>query len=230
MEISIVIPARFNSSRLLGKVLLDLAGKPIIQRVYEQCISAQGIKSVFIATDSIEVYEECKKFTDNVLITSSEHESGTDRIVEALSYVDGDYIINVQGDEPFISPQLIEDVMLELNGGYDIVSAMHIIENSSELINPNVVKVTVNKKDEALYFSRSCIPYCRENMDEILSLDKINSDNYLFYRHLGLYAYSRVFLENFKNMKPTFLEKTEKLEQLRALENGCELPQLNRRL
>lgn len=210
MKTVVVIPARLKSTRLPNKLMLDLGGKSIIQRVYEQCIKAKGIDAVYIAVDHLELKNHCTTFTVNVISTSDQHQSGTDRIAEAVGKINCDAVINVQGDEPFIDPNLITQLALQIKENA-MVSAMCPIESLSELENPNNVKVITNVNNQAIYFSRSVIPYNRDGMDFAKSKYK---------KHLGIYGYNKDFLFKFSNMKPTFLEVTEKLEQLRVLENG----------
>jgi len=222
MKTIVVIPARLNSSRLPNKVLLDLKGKTVVQRVYEQSLKAKNIDAVYIATDSQAVLESCQKFTQNIILTDSKHESGTDRIAEAAKQIDCDFVINVQGDEPFIEPDLIEQVAAALISDHAVKmsSAMHRIEQVSDLVNPNVVKVTVTKNKTALYFSRSIIPHHRDEWESLLNHHTEIPEALNFYRHLGIYGYSKDFLIEFSTMQPTYLERLEKLEQLRALESG----------
>jgi 3-deoxy-manno-octulosonate cytidylyltransferase (CMP-KDO synthetase) len=221
MKTIVVIPARLNSSRLPNKVLLDLKGKTVVQRVYEQALKAGNIDQVYIATDSQKVFKSCQKFTQNIILTETKHESGTDRIAEAVSQIDCDHVINVQGDEPFIAAQLIEQVANALDGHrVKMSSAMHRIEQVSDLKNPNIVKVTVSNNKEALYFSRSIIPHHRDEWESLLNHHTHIPNALNFYRHLGIYGYSKNFLIEFSKMQPTYLERLEKLEQLRALESG----------
>lgn len=218
MSTAIVIPARKNSSRLPNKVLLDLKGKSVIQRVYEQCLKVKNIEIVIIAVDDNEVFEHCSHFTKNVVLTSSEHESGTDRIAEVAQNLNVDFIINVQGDEPFIDPLLIEALQNSFCNDVSMVSAMSKISKVEDLINPNVVKVVVNNDNEALYFSRAPLPYDRDNFKNWKNDDHL-PEHIQFYRHLGIYGYTKTSLLNFTKSPQTILEKIEKLEQLRFLEN-----------
>lgn len=222
MKKVIVIPARLNSSRLPNKVLLDLNGKTILQRVYEQCLKVKNIDEVFIASDSLEIKEACKSFTDNIIMTKSSHQSGTDRIGEAVQNIDCDIIINVQGDEPFIDPKVIEELLntFQLNEVL-MASAMTRIYDFKDLQNSNVVKVTVDKNKNALYFSRSLIPFPRDSQERLQSNGYLKEEK--FYKHIGLYGYRKEFLQEYILMEQSFLEKTEKLEQLRVLENGFKI-------
>ena len=222
MKKVIVIPARLDSSRLPKKVLLDLKGKTVLQRVYEQCLKVKNVDEVYIATDSLEIKEVCYTFTDNVIITKSTHQSGTDRIGEAISSIDCDIVINVQGDEPFIEPSLIEALVNSFsNSEISISSAMSKINNVKDLQNSNVVKVVVDSQNNALFFSRSMLPFPRD-VKEILSSNEV-LEKYHFFRHIGIYGYRKDFLLKFVNMEQSYLEKVEKLEQLRALENGFKI-------
>ena len=222
MKKVIVIPARLDSSRLPKKVLLDLKGKTVLQRVYEQCLKVKNIDEVYIATDSIEIKEVCKTFTNQVIITKSTHQSGTDRIGEAISSIDCDIVINVQGDEPFIEPSLIEALVNSFsNSDISMSSAMSKINNVKDLQNSNVVKVVVDSQNNALFFSRSMLPFPRD-VKEIPSSNEV-LEKYQFFRHIGIYGYRKDFLLKFVNMEQSYLEKIEKLEQLRALENGFKI-------
>lgn len=223
MRTVVVIPARLNSSRLSNKVLLDLKGKTVVQRVYEQCLKANNIDAVYIATDSPEVKKSCENFTTNIIITDDTHESGTDRIAQAIQEIDCDVVINVQGDEPFIEPQLIEKLANSFNDDIKMASALHKIKTVDELKNHNVVKVTIDKNSNALYFSRSIIPHHRDEWDSLLHHHKIIPEPLRFYRHLGIYAYTKTFLLEYANMEQSYLERLEKLEQLRVLENGYKI-------
>jgi 3-deoxy-manno-octulosonate cytidylyltransferase (CMP-KDO synthetase) len=224
MKKIVVIPARLNSSRLPNKVLLDLKGKTVVQRVYEQCLKAKNIDEVYIATDSIEIQNSCKSFTQNIIMTKDTHESGTDRIAEAVLDIECDVVINVQGDEPFIDPNLIDELANSFeNSQTQMASAMHKISKIEELKNHNVVKVTVDKNSEALYFSRSIIPHHRDDWESLLCHHETIPEALKFFRHLGIYGYTKEFLLSYSKMEPTYLERLEKLEQLRVLENGYKI-------
>lgn len=223
MKKVIVIPARLNSSRLPNKVILDLKGKTVVQRVYERCIEAKNIDEVFIATDNTKVKEICESFTKNIIMTKDTHESGTDRIAEAVENIDCDVVINVQGDEPFIDINLIEELANAFDENTTMVSAMHKIELVEELKNPNVVKVITDKDSNAIYFSRSIIPYHRDKWDALINHHERVPEPLKFYRHLGVYAYTKDFIKIYSNMEQTYLERVEKLEQLRVIENGYKI-------
>ena len=222
MKKVIIIPARLDSSRLPKKVLLDLKGKTVIQRVYEQCLKVKNVDGVYIATDSIEIKEVCETFTNKVVITKSTHQSGTDRIGEAVSAIACDIVINVQGDEPFIEPSLIEALVNSFsNSDISMSSAMSKINNIKDLQNTNVVKVVTDLHNNALFFSRSLLPFPRD-VKEISTSNKV-LEKCQFFRHIGIYGYRKEFLLHYINMKQSPLEKIEKLEQLRALENGFKI-------
>ena len=222
MKKVIIIPARLDSYRLPKKVLLDLKGKTVIQRVYEQCLKVKNVDGVYVATDSIEIKEVCESFTYKVVITKSTHQSGTDRIGEAVSAIDCDIVINVQGDEPFIEPSLIEALVNSFsNSDISMSSAMSKINNVKDLQNTNVVKVVTDLHNNALFFSRSLIPFPRDVKE--ISIAKEVLEKGQFFRHIGIYGYRKDFLLKFVNMEQSYLEKVEKLEQLRALENGFKI-------
>lgn len=216
----VIIPARLGSSRLPRKVILDICGKPMVQHVYEAAKKAKYIDEVYIAVDTVEVEEVCKTFTSNIIMTSQNHESGTDRLAEAVEKIDAENIINVQGDEPLIDPNLINELALALqNSNIQMVSAMHKINTTEELKSPNVVKVTVDKNNHALYFSRSIIPHHRDEWESLLNHHTTIPEPLNFYKHIGIYGYKKEFLIQYSNMEQTYLERLEKLEQLRVLEN-----------
>ena len=222
MKKVIIIPARLDSSRLPKKVLLDLKGKTVIQRVYEQCLKVKNVDGVYIATDSLEIKEVCETFTNQVIITKSTHQSGTDRIGEAISDIACDIVINVQGDEPFIEPSLIEALVNSFsNSDISMSSAMSKINNIKDLQNTNVVKVVTDLHNNALFFSRSLIPFPRDVKEISIANEMLKK--YQFFRHIGIYGYRKDFLLKFVNMEQSYLEKVEKLEQLRALENGFKI-------
>ena len=222
MKKVIVIPARLDSSRLPNKVLLDLKGKTVIQRVYEQCLKVKNIDGVYIATDSSEIEEVCRSFTNHIILTKSSHQSGTDRIGEAVAGIDCDIIVNVQGDEPFIDPNLIEELVHSFDDDQVyMASAMSKIENIKDLQDPNVVKVVVDTQNNAIYFSRAPIPFPRDHQEIIQLNEQLKKHN--FFRHIGIYGYQKDFLAKYIKMDQTNLEKLEKLEQLRVIENGFKI-------
>lgn len=220
MRKCIVIPARLSSTRLPKKVILDLCGKPVIQRVFEQCAKVNDVRT-YIATDSQEIKTICEAFTDNIILTKKNHQSGTDRIAEAIKKINAcDLVVNVQGDEPFIDPNLITDLFKALESDeIKMASAMKRISTQKELENPNIVKVITDKNKNAIYFSRAPIPFMRENNER--SKNICQYENY--YKHIGIYGYKKAFLLRFSNFEIGELENIEKLEQLRAIENGIKI-------
>jgi len=224
MKKIVVIPARLNSTRLPNKVLLDLKGKTVVQRVYEQCKKSNNIDEVYIATDSIKVKESCEKFTQNIIMTDESHTSGTDRIAQAVQDIECDVVINVQGDEPFIEPSLIDKLANSFTSNNDTMSSVfHKIEKIEDLKNNNVVKVTIDKNNDALYFSRSIIPHHRDKWESLLNHHITIPEPLRFYRHLGIYGYTKEFLLTYSNLESTYLERLEQLEQLRVLESGYKI-------
>ncbi|MBD1386243.1 3-deoxy-manno-octulosonate cytidylyltransferase [Mucilaginibacter rigui] len=215
MKANIVIPARLKSTRLPRKVLLDLGGKPVIQRVYEACLKATLHHEIWIAADSDEVFNICKGFTPNVLMTKEEHPSGTDRIAEVIETVSCDMVVNVQGDEPFFDAGIIDRLITALQQSDAVMASVYApVANIDELNNPNLVKVVTDVNGNAIYFSRFAIPFSRDREVEDVSAYK---------KHMGVYAYKTSFLKEFITMPVSFLESTEKLEQLRAIENGYKI-------
>ncbi len=211
MKFLCVIPARYASTRLPGKPLAMIAGKPMIQHVYERASQAKRPHAVLVATDNKLVYEAVQAFGGKGMLTSSEHPTGTDRLAEvARAHADYDIIINVQGDEPLIAPEIIDMLAAAFDEESDLVMAtLASVMGESEYANPNAVKVVTDLQGYALYFSRSLIPFPRVKVEEMP-----------VYKHIGIYAYRRDFLLAFAALKPAPLERTESLEQLRALEYG----------
>ena len=219
MKILGVIPARYASTRFPGKPLVDLGGKSMIQRVYEQVKKARTISHVVVATDNAEIFEHTKTFGADACMTSESHVSGTDRCYEALRLQDAefDYVINVQGDEPFIQPDQIDLLGKLLDGKTEIATLVKKIEHIDHLFSPNIVKAVVSRRNEALYFSRSAVPHIR-NWPEAQWLEK-----HTFYKHIGMYAYRSDVLQKISALATGVLEKAESLEQLRWLENGFQI-------
>ncbi|MEM8567571.1 MAG: 3-deoxy-manno-octulosonate cytidylyltransferase [Bacteroidota bacterium] len=211
-----IIPARYDSSRFPGKPLVDIDGKSMIQRVYEQCQKAQTLNAILVATDDKRIYDVVSQFGGEVVMTASDHQSGTDRCFEALAKQDDkyDYVINVQGDEPFINPEQINSLAQRLDGKVELATLGKSIGSSDELFNPNVVKVVFDKNGKALLFSRSTVPHIR-NLDRNQWLNKGR-----FFKHIGIYAYRTDILASITKLEPSSLEIAESLEQLRWLENG----------
>ena len=221
MPFKIVIPARHASSRLPGKPLLDIAGKPMILRVLERALEA-GADEVWVATDHPGIAGVVEEAGGKVIVTSAEHPSGTDRLAEVatrLGWSDDTIVVNVQGDEPLIPPQLIGAVAAALAADTEaaIATACHPLESAEEFFNPNVVKLVMDARGRALYFSRAAIPWAR---DAFASDRSALPANLPAYRHIGLYAYRAGFLKRYSSLAPSPLEQWEALEQLRAMAHG----------
>ncbi|MDH4089816.1 MAG: 3-deoxy-manno-octulosonate cytidylyltransferase [Cyclobacteriaceae bacterium] len=216
MRILGIIPSRFASTRFHAKPLVDINGKSMIQRVYEQAKKSESLTDVLVATDHAEIFNHVKAFGGNACMTSESHLSGTDRCFEALTLQGEkfDYAINIQGDEPFIRPDQIDLLATKLDGKTEIATLVKAIENKEELFNPSEAKVVFNCYWEALYFSRSPIPYIRK-ADEPEWMTQFK-----YYKHVGMYAYRTDILERLTKLPVSSLEKAESLEQLRWLENG----------
>lgn len=228
MAAVVVIPARYDSTRFPGKPLALLKGKPLIQHVYEGCLGASLVKDVMVATDSEAILEKVLSFSGKAVMTSSKHLSGTDRVAEVASQLDYDIIVNVQGDEPLINPQMIDDVVdLLSDSRADMGTLTKKIDNPQDIMDPNVVKIVFDKDNFALYFSRSPIPYYRELLGSIgfngIVKEKSLPDDFVMYKHVGIYSYRKEVLLKLSSMRQTRLEEIERLEQLRALENGFKI-------
>ena len=208
-----IIPARYGSTRLPGKALKNILGKPMIQRVYERALLAKGIHSVCVATDDERIARVVESFGGRAVMTSPDHPSGTDRLAEATRTLEADIVVNIQGDQPFFDSQMIDEAVQPLLDDPELPMAtlMHPVHRTEDLQDPAVVKVVVDLAGNALYFSRSLIPYPR------------NAGRQAVYEHVGLYVYRRDFLQKLAQLPPTPLEKTESLEQLRVLEHGFRL-------
>ena len=222
MSFHVIIPARFNSSRMPGKVLVDIHGKPMLQHVYEKAVDS-GADSVIIATDDDRVAEAAKKFAAKVCMTSEDHTCGTERVaeaVEACDFDEEDIEINVQADEPFMPPKVIQSLAHEMEeqAHVKVGSVCSPLNNVEQLFNPNVVKVILNRRSNAMYFSRAPIPWDREQF--MRDKNKIKLSEHTYFRHHGLYAYRAGFLTNFIDWQESPLEALEKLEQLRILWHG----------
>lgn len=251
MKIVGIIPARFASTRFPGKPLALIADKPLIQRVVEQCQKAKSLSEIIVATDDEKIFNAAKKFC-RVEMTAANHPSGSDRIAEVAGKISCGAVVNIQGDEPLIEPSVIDSVANALTNS-EMSTAATRIKNISELDNPNVVKVVVNAAGRALYFSRRTIPYLRDKVEQASSLSGErenasagkncrNSDRqdarpttaanssaseslaaFPFLKHLGIYGYRRETLLRLVKFPVSPLENAEKLEQLRALENGIQI-------
>jgi len=204
-----VIPARFASSRFPGKALASLAGKPVLQHVFERASQARYLHKIIIATDDQRIFDAARAFGAQVRMTRADHPSGTDRVAEVAESENASVIVNIQGDEPLLDPEAIDAAVLGLTSDPDVSMATlsKRIEDPAEVTDPNVVKVVSNLAGDAIYFSRSPIPYVREG-------------GAVHYKHIGLYVYRRDFLLAYSGLPVGPLEQAERLEQLRALENG----------
>lgn len=210
-----VIPARYASSRFRGKIIADLCGKPLVLHAYERAKEAKRVDEVLIAADDPLIIEALKPFDARVVMTRVDHPSGTDRIAEAVASLDADIVVNVQGDEPVISPVLIDQAVEVLQRDPEVMmsTARSLIHDPELITNPNCVKLICDRRGRALYFSRSPIPYIRDAKDQDAAAT-------CYWQHIGLYVYRKDFLLKYAAMPMTPLERLEKLEQLRALENG----------
>ncbi|CAG4992892.1 3-deoxy-manno-octulosonate cytidylyltransferase [Dyadobacter sp. CECT 9275] len=216
MQILGIIPARYASTRFPAKALVDIGGKSMIQRVYEQSVQASQLAKVIVATDDERILEHVLGFGGEAVMTSTAHQSGTDRCYEALvkTEMSFDYVINIQGDEPFISPEPIDHLAAVLDGATELATLVKVIDSEDILFNVNVPKAILNKRNEVMYFSRQTIPHLR-NIDE-----KEWLKSHTFYKHIGIYAYRVDVLARITELPVSSLEKAEALEQLRWLENG----------
>lgn len=208
-----IIPARYGSTRLPGKPLKLIAGKPMIEHVYRRAEKAACLSDLLVATDDLRIKEAVEAFGGKAVMTSADHQTGTDRLVEAVGYLDlgpEDIVVNIQGDEPLLDPRMIDELAQPLinDPGLVMSTLKHRITDTAEIHNPNVVKVVTDLEGFALYFSRSPLPYNRTGADVPV------------FKHVGLYAYRKAFLLKYASMARTPLEQAESLEQLRALENG----------
>jgi len=219
----IVIPARFASSRLPGKPLLEIDGKPLIRHVYQRALET-GISSIVVATDHSDIFDVVKAFGGNVVMTKVEHVNGTDRLAEVLKiqgFLDDDIVVNLQGDEPLIPAELITSVIALLADNPDagIATLSCLIKDAESVFNPNVVKITMTDSGKALYFSRAPIPWNRE----LFSCEDNIKLVVPYYRHIGMYAYRAGTLNKIAQLDESSLELCESLEQLRALQAGIEI-------
>jgi 3-deoxy-manno-octulosonate cytidylyltransferase (CMP-KDO synthetase) len=222
MSVVAIIPARYGSTRLPGKPLADIGGKPMIQHVYESAVKARALDRVLVATDDRRIRDVVQSFGGEVMMTSKRHRSGTDRLAEVARHIKAKWLVNIQGDLPFIRAETIARTVAPMRRDRMIpmATACTPIYDEEEWRNPNVVKVLADRTGFALYFSRAPIPFAR-NVAVDPSGRKKSAERPLFgYRHLGLYVYRRDFLLKFARLRPTALERVESLEQLRALENG----------
>ncbi len=236
----VIIPARFNSTRFPGKPLTTILGIPMIQHVYKRTSKATMIERVIVATDDMRVFDAVKGFGGEVVMTSPQHRSGSDRIAEVAKSISYDIIVNVQGDEPLILPDMVNSVVDILNTepSASIGTLCKKINDVEELLDPNVVKVVFDRDGFAIYFSRSPIPFHRddwkiadcgmqiadlEHETECILRFTIHDSRFTAYKHLGIYSYRRDVLLTLSSLQPSSLESLEKLEQLRAIENGFKI-------
>ncbi|MCF6223460.1 MAG: 3-deoxy-manno-octulosonate cytidylyltransferase [Flavobacteriaceae bacterium] len=207
-----MIPARYASTRFRGKVIADIVNKPMIQRVYEQTNKSTLLDELFVAVDDVRVYDCVKGFGGNVVMTNIGHESGTDRIAEAVENMDADIVVNIQGDQPLIDARMIEEAVQPMLDDPNVqMSTLKTKIGEEDYNDSTVVKVVVDENDNALYFSRSIIPFSRDN-------EKMD-----VYEHIGIYIYRKDFLLKISKLPQTYLEKIEMLEQLRVLEKGYKI-------
>lgn len=216
MDVIGVIPARYSSTRFEGKVLADILGKPMLQHVWERAKEALILDELIIACDNEQIFDAAKSFGAKVVMTSRDHISGTDRISEVVNPLDVRIVVNIQADEPLVHPSMIDSVARALldDKQVSMATVMKKIDTLEMINDPNVVKVVVDRHNFALYFSRAVIPFKADNSE-------IRKP--VYYKHIGLYAYTKDFLFTYKNIPVSALEKTEKLEQLRVLEEGFKI-------
>jgi 3-deoxy-manno-octulosonate cytidylyltransferase (CMP-KDO synthetase) len=209
-----VIPARYDSTRFPGKPLVNINGKPMIQHVWESSKKSKLINELYVATDDKRIYDTVTSFGGNAVLTSKKYKSGSDRIGEVIKNVKCVIVVNIQGDEPFINPLNIDKAIKPLikDKNIQVSTLCTPIKHKDEINNPNVVKAVIDKNGFALYFSRFGIPFNRDK-----------AKNIVYYKHIGLYVYRKKYLLEFIKLKPPKLEKAERLEQLRVLENGTKI-------
>ena len=212
MEAVGVIPARYSSTRFSGKVLADICGKPMIEHVWRRAKKALLLDDVVIACDEQSVFEVVREFGANCVMTAKGHLSGSDRITEVIGPMDVNFVVNIQADEPLIQPLMIDSLIeaLQRDSSIYMATLMKKIQDSQDVVDPNIVKVITDKDNFALYFSRAALPYRAEGAEGIP----------VYYKHIGLYAYTKDYLFTYKNIPVSYLENAERLEQLRVLENG----------
>jgi 3-deoxy-manno-octulosonate cytidylyltransferase (CMP-KDO synthetase) len=215
-----IIPARYASTRFPGKPLIDIQGKTMLQRVYGQASKSKLLNKTVVATDDEQIFNHVKNFGGEVVMTAAHHASGTDRCWDALQQLEGDfqYVVNIQGDEPFIEPEQIDELASTLKDGtIELATQMIPVDNYEILFDKGEVKIVLNTNNEALYFSRMVIPFIK-GVDE-----KEWHKYHTYYRHVGMYAYRKDVLEKITRLPVSSLEKSESLEQLRWVENGFKI-------
>jgi 3-deoxy-manno-octulosonate cytidylyltransferase (CMP-KDO synthetase) len=214
----VVIPARYESTRFPGKPLALIAGRPMIEHVYRRASGARGVLRVLVATDDERIFDAVTRFGGDAVMTSAAHATGTDRLAEVAPALDCEVVVNVQGDEPLVAPEMIEQAIAPFvsDPALQMTSLRSAISSPDDLRDPNVVKVVVDREDFALYFSRAPIPCDRDGQTD-------GAREPIGWRHIGLYAYRRTFLPRYAALASTPLERRERLEQLRALEHGIRI-------
>jgi 3-deoxy-manno-octulosonate cytidylyltransferase (CMP-KDO synthetase) len=219
-----IIPARYHSSRLPGKPLAEILGRPMIEHVYQRAAAAPSIEQVIVATDDARIVQAVERFGGNVRMTRADHASGSDRLAEVASQLQCDIVVNVQGDEPMLDPLMIEEAIdpMRHDSIVDIATLRKRITEPRDFLDPNVVKVVVTREDFALYFSRSPVPFLRDTQTRPHPA-WLRESWCRLYKHVGLYVYRRDVLLAFAALQPTSLERAESLEQLRALEHGLRI-------
>lgn len=229
-----IIPARYESTRLPGKALADIGGRPMVEHVYRRAAAARSVGAVIVATDDHRIVEAVERFGGHVCLTRATHQSGTDRIAEVAEGLDCPIVVNIQGDEPLIEPAAIDAAVAPFGREPELQMSTlrYRLEDEAEALDPNVVKVVVDRNGYALYFSRAPIPFVGERQPSSFTRVgappptrsprgfALGDGSGLFYKHIGLYVYRRDFLLRFARLEPTPLERSERLEQLRALEHG----------
>lgn len=207
-----IIPARYASTRLPGKVLLDICGKPLVEHVYRRAQASRSVDRVLVATDDDRIKRAVEAFGGDAVMTSAAHRTGTDRLAEVVATLECAIVVGVQGDEPLLEPAMIDEVVTAFaDASVQMATLRRRIDDPADYANPNVTKVVVDRDDYALYFSRALIPFQRDSQP---------GAGARAFKHIGLYAYRRPFLLAFATLPPTPLEQAESLEQLRALEHG----------
>ena len=212
MAATVIIPARFASTRFPAKIIASETGRPLVQHVVDQVKKCRRVREVLVATDDEQIVAALRPFETRCVMTSAAHPSGTDRIAEVARKLSDDIVVNVQGDEPEIEPEIVDRLVERLEAGSDdMATAATPFRAAADVANPNLVKVVISREGRAMYFSRSPIPFRRDSSDGAAPT---------YYLHLGIYAYRRDFLLEYAGWEPTPCELAEKLEQLRALEHG----------
>jgi 3-deoxy-manno-octulosonate cytidylyltransferase (CMP-KDO synthetase) len=219
MKFICVIPARYGSTRFPGKPLADISGSPMIEWVYKRAVRAQLFEKILVATDDQRIVQAVRKFGGLAELTPSDLPSGTDRVAFLARKIKADVYVNLQGDEPLISPRLLTEVCTPYSERKVVMTtAVKQIDSPDELTDPNLVRVVMDNRGDALYFTRAVIPFVRDDRDQRNWFQR-----YPFYKHIGIYTYRRNFLLHFSTLAPGSLEQVEKLEQLRVLENGYKI-------